>query len=91
MLNALAVLATAITSDASSFDPAGFLIVPTHADNPLMTPNEPSTMALALVGIGMIAVYALTQRIWRSQRAGATITAFPSKPAVTDPRKRGAA
>ncbi|HEX3598954.1 MAG TPA: hypothetical protein VHU84_02355 [Lacipirellulaceae bacterium] len=91
MLNALAMLATVVNSDASSFDPAGFLAVPTHVDNPLMTLNEPSTLALAAIGIGMIAVYAMTQRIWRSQRAGATITAFPSKPTVTERPKRGAA
>src|ERR1700742_2029979 len=91
MLNALAVLATGSITDAHPFDAAGFLKLPTHVVDPWMTPNEPSTLALAAIGIGMIAIYATTQRVWRSHRAGATITAFPSKPTVTGRQKRGAA
>jgi hypothetical protein len=91
MLNALALLATGSLSDAHPFDTAGFLKLPTHVVDPLMTPNEPSTLALAGIGIGIIAVYAITQRVWQSHQAGATIKAFPTKPTATERRKRGAA
>ncbi len=91
MLNALITLATTGVSEAGSFDIAGFNIVHQHAANPLMTPEEPTTLALALIGAGLIAGYAVVQRVRRQQQP--VIAAFPTlgKQAPAAKQKRGAA
>lgn len=93
MFNALVVLSAVVISEASSFDPAGFYVVPTRADNPLFTPEEPSTLVLAAIGIGIFGAYAATQRLWRSQRsvANPSRSTTSSRHEVTERLKRGAA
>jgi hypothetical protein len=91
MLNSLFVLADVLGNLPGSFDVASFTIVPTQSTNPLMTPEEPSTLALAIVGAGLIAAYAIIGRLRRSQSQGATITKIPSRPIHSDRSKRGAA
>jgi hypothetical protein len=91
MLNSLFVLADVLGTLPGSFDVASFTVVPTHSTNPLMTPEEPSTLALAIIGSGLIAAYAIIGRLRRSQRHAATISKFPSRPIHSDRSKRGAA
>jgi hypothetical protein len=90
MLNALITLATTGISEASSFDIAGFNVIHPHAVNPLMTPEEPTTLTLALIGAGLIAGYAVINRVRRQQPV---IAAFPTAEARISPTrsKRGAA
>jgi hypothetical protein len=91
MLNALITLATAGVSEASSFDIAGFNIVHKHVVNPLMTPEEPTTLMLALIGAGMIAGYAAITRMRRQQRPVATVLMTSGSLAAPERTKRGAA
>jgi len=93
MFNALVVLTAVVISEASSFDPAGYYVVPTRATNPLPTPGEPSTLVLAAIGIGIIGAYAATQRLWRSRRPAANVPRLTtsSKREVAELPKRGAA
>jgi len=91
MLNALLTLATTGISEASSFDIAGFNAVHPHAVNPLMTPEEPTTLTLALIGAGLVAGYAVINRVRRQQQP--VIAAFPATKTQNSPprSKRGAA
>ena len=93
MFNALVVLWAVVISEASSFDPAGFYVVPTQATNPFHAPAEPPTLVLAAIGIGIIGAYAATQRLWRSQRPAAKVprSTTSSQREVTERQKRGAA
>ncbi|HEX4414554.1 MAG TPA: hypothetical protein VH107_13060 [Lacipirellulaceae bacterium] len=91
MLNALISLATAGISEAGSFDIAGFNVVHQHAANPLMTPEEPTTLALAAVGAGLIAAYAVVKRIQRQQVPAATILTTSGRQIAPQRSKRGAA
>ena len=56
-----------------------------------MTPEEPSTLARAVIGGGLIAAYAVVGRWRRSRQTPAVITKIPSRPIHTDRRQRGAA
>ena len=89
MLNALLTLATVGVSEAGSFDIAGFNAVKQHAVNTLMTPEEPTTLALGLIGAGLIAGYAAIKRMRRQQPA---ILVFPTSERRTSQQrsKRGA-
>jgi hypothetical protein len=91
MLNALITLATTGISEATSFDIAGFNAVHHHAVNPLMMPEEPTTLTLALIGAGLLAGYAVINRVRRQQQP--VIAAFPTAKTPTSPQrsKRGAA
>jgi hypothetical protein len=91
MLNALITLATAGVSEASSFDIAGFNIVPKHVVDPLMTPEEPTTLMLALIGAGMIAGYAVVKRMRREQTPVATVLMTSGRQLAPERTKRGAA
>lgn len=93
MLNSLIALSTLLISEASSWDPASLNIVPTHAKNPLMVPEEPATLTLALIGIGILGAYAGIQRMLRPRRELADVSrpfASSSEFAV-ERRTRGAA
>lgn len=91
MLNALISLATAGVSEAGSFDIAGFNVVHQHAASSLMTPDEPSTLALAAVGAGLIAAYAVIKRIRRQEVPAATILSTSGRQLAPQRSKRGAA
>jgi hypothetical protein len=91
MLNSLIVLAAVMGTDTSSVDLARLTVAPTHAISPFMTPEEPSTLALAVIGGGLIAAYAVVGRLRRSQQPAAVITKIPSRPIHSDRGKRGAA
>jgi hypothetical protein len=91
MLNALITLATAGVSEAGSFDIAGFNVVHQHVANPLMTPEEPTTLALALIGAGLIAGYAAITRMRRQQLPAATILTTSGRQIAPERPKRGAA
>ncbi len=91
MLNSLIVLATVMGTDTTSVDLARLTVTPAHAVSPFMMPEEPSTLALAVVGGGLIAAYAIVGRWRRSQRRAAVITKIPSTSIHADRHKRGAA
>ncbi len=91
MLNSLFVLAEVMGTDTSSVNLARLTVIPTHAVSPFMTPEEPSTLALAVIGGGLIAAYAMVGRWRRSRQPAAVITKIPSRPIHTDRHKRGAA
>jgi hypothetical protein len=91
MLNSLIMLADVMGTDSSSVNLAQLTVVPTHAANSFMTPEEPSTLALAVIGGGLIAAYGIVGRWRRSRQPAAVITKIPSRPIQTDRRKRGAA
>jgi hypothetical protein len=90
MLDGLISLATTGISEASSFDIAGFNAVHHPAANPLMTPEEPTTLTLALIGAGLIAGYAAVKRMRRQQPVVATFTTT-TKQNAPQWSKRGAA
>jgi hypothetical protein len=69
-------LAEAMVPDSAAWDPAFFIAGPTHARHPLFTPEEPRTLVLALIGIGIIGVYAGMQR-WMRTESGAAKTSQP--------------
>ena len=69
-------LAEAMVPDSAAWDPAPFIAVPTHASNPLFTPEEPRTLVLALIGVGIIGAYAGMQR-WMRTETGAERSSQP--------------
>ena len=76
MLNALIAFSAVLVSEAGSWDPAPFMAGPTHTSSPLFVPDEPRTLVLALIGIGIIGVYAGMQR-WLRPGRGATKMSQP--------------
>ena len=59
-----------------------------------ITPQDPSTLTLALIGVGTLGVYfAISRRAWRRREAGRTLQ-FKEKPATNSDEQipsRGAA
>jgi hypothetical protein len=54
---------------------------------PPITPQDPSTLTLALIGLGMLGIYfAIRRRAWRRQKSGRTLR-FKDTPA-TNPDER---
>ena len=93
MLNALIALSAVLISETSSWDPAAVNAVPIRASNPLFTPEEPTALVLALIGIGIIGAYVGVQR-WLRPRRESTGASWPSAPAkgiAAEQRTRGAA
>jgi hypothetical protein len=79
--------------EGASLDPAAINAVPVPPKGPAILPEEPSTLALGFVGIGIVAVYAGLKR-WRrpsqpSLRESARTSAH--KNVANSPPKRGAA
>jgi hypothetical protein len=91
MLNSLIVLAEVMGADTSSVDLAHLTVAPAHAVSAFMAPEEPSTLALAVIGGGLIAAYAIVGRWRRSRQPGAIISKISNRPIHTDRNKRGAA
>lgn len=93
MTNSLIPLADGSFTYGSPLDAAAVNAVPLPPQGPTTLPEEPSTLALGFVGIGIVAVYAGLQR-WRrpSQPAARhTRAASPRKQTRIEPPKRGAA
>ena len=74
MLNALIFLSAVMVSEAGSWDPAPFNTIPTHASNPLFTPEEPTTLVLAIIGLGVIGASVGTMKLLRPRRGAAQVS-----------------
>ena len=92
MLHALITASTSLISNASILDPSLILARSTHAVTPLALPDEPTTLSLALVGIGLIGAYAGLRRLRRADRpVNVSWPTEPSKDAAANKSQRGAA
>lgn len=78
-------------TNAPLFDPAA-LAAPRSAVTPI-TPDEPTTLALALVGIGIVGAYAMIKRRLRTQREAYRVFVAPTPAGDKriETRTRGAA
>ncbi len=93
MLSSIISLSTTLFPDGSTWDPALVNASPVQATGPAILPNEPTSLALALVGIGIVVAYAGLQR-WRRPQPTATNAAGAPKTSrqlSADRLKRGAA
>jgi hypothetical protein len=93
MLNLFRNLSSALLFEATSWDPASANAMPVRASSPEMLPDEPSTLVLAMIGIGIMGVYVSLKRWRRPQELSAGTSDTPrSRNRVTPEHpKRGAA
>ena len=93
MLNSLADLSATLLSEVASWDPATLNALPVQKGASVVLPDEPSTLALALVGIGIVTAYAGLQRWRRPQQPLRKLAGDfgDSKKHTQEQRKRGAA
>lgn len=93
MLNSIIALFATLISEASSWDPASLNAVPVRSNAPALLPEEPSTLVLALIGIGIVGAYVGLQRWRRPQGPATRATGTPASGAqpATDQPRRGAA
>jgi hypothetical protein len=68
MLNLLPLLFAEVMSEAASWDPASLNVITLPARDPLFTPAEPTTLTLAVLGIGLIGVYSYVRKIQQYKR-----------------------
>jgi hypothetical protein len=69
MLNSFANFVDTFAAAAAPWDPASLNPVPVVVPNPLMTPEEPSALALTIIGLGIVCLYAGVKR-WRRRQEG---------------------
>jgi hypothetical protein len=96
--HSLIAFASVLLSGGESWLSDPLVDAPTRAGNAPITPTEPSTLALALVGIGTIAIYLVATGRWRRRDAKAKTGRLrdrsarpPALDRVKDRRSRGAA
>lgn len=68
MLHALLLFSAVVISEAGAWDPAPFNAIPAHTENPLLTPEEPTTLVLGIIGGGIVAAYGVAQVLSRPKR-----------------------
>ena len=68
IFSALLSLFSEISPDSPTWNPAQYLERPTPASNPLFTPEEPRTLVLALIGVGIVVAFAGVSRWLRAGR-----------------------
>jgi hypothetical protein len=92
MLNSIMLLLAALVSESASWDPASVHAAPLQAPTTAGLPQEPSTLVLALIGIGILGGYAAVQR-WRRPRlpAAQADTLVSSRRSSSEEIRRGAA
>ena len=92
MAKSLIVLHDLQFVEGQALEPAAVNAIPVEL-RPINLPAEPSSLALALSGIGILSFYAVVTR-WRPQRASARKAvgvSSPEKSAPTEQPRRGAA
>ena len=67
MLISLSALAMVLLSEIASWLSDGLGDAPQQAGNTPITPRDPSTLTLALIGVGTIAIYVAAK--WRPSRS----------------------
>ena len=90
MWNAIVCLLLELFTEAAPWDPATLNPPPAIPIQHAALPAEPSTLMLALIGIGIFAVFAGVQR-WRRVQPPTRVNAPRTHEAAPEPRKRGAA
>ena len=90
MWNALFTMLLGLFAEVPPWDPASLQTSPVPVSHPAVLPAEPSTLVLALIGIGIFAAYAGVQR-WRRVQPTKAANASAETESVPEPRKRGAA
>jgi len=77
IFSALLPLLSEIAPDSPTWNPDQYLERPTPASNPFFTPEEPRTLVLALIGVGVIVAFAGVQRWLRAERKAASVSERP--------------
>jgi len=90
MWNELIALLLGLFAEVAPWDPASLNPLPVRVSQPAVLPAEPSTLLLAVIGIGIFAAYAGVRR-WRRSQPTKKASAPISSESVPEPRKRGAA
>ena len=94
MLNSLVDLSATLLSEIAPWDPASLNPLPSQQGPSVFLPDEPSTFALALIGIGIMIAYAALQRWRRPQQPLVKLSGDfggNKKKHTKEQRKRGAA
>lgn len=95
MINGLIGLMATVVTDPSTFDPVAYNAPAPHVEHPLFTLREPATIALGLIGGGLLVFFVRAKRVTRrkSDDAGATAgtKSRSSKRGKTRPGKKKAA
>ena len=93
MLNSIADLSAMLLSEIAPWDPASLNPLPVQQGTSVFLPDEPSTLALALIGIGIMTAYAGLQRWRRPQQPLVKLSGDfgGNKKHAKEQRKRGAA
>ena len=68
MLSLLVAYSTTVISEAASWDPASLLVGPPPVGPPLYIPTEPPTLVLAIIGLGLFAVYGSLRKTQQYKR-----------------------
>lgn len=77
IFSALISLFSEIAPDSPTWNPAQYLERPAPASDPLLTPGEPRTLVLALIGVGAVVAFAGVSRWMRAQRKAARVSEQP--------------
>ncbi len=77
VFSALISLFSEIAPDSPTWNPAQYLERPTPASNPLFTPEEPRTLVLALIGVGVVVAFAGVSRWLRAERKVESVSERP--------------
>jgi hypothetical protein len=89
MWNTIVCLLIGLFAEVAPWDPALLNPPPVPRARPVAIPAEPSTLVLALIGVGFFAAYVGVQR-WR-RASTETESVSHAGEAVAEPRRRGAA
>jgi hypothetical protein len=81
MLITLIALAVVFLSNAGQLFVSSAGEEPVAAENPAFRPEDPSTLTLALIGIGTLAVYITVRRGWRARSQAIPTVASTLEPA----------
>lgn len=75
MIDGLIGLMATVVTDPSTFDPVAYNAPAPHVEHPLFTLPEPATIALGLIGGGLLVLFVRAKRYARLMRsdAGATV------------------
>jgi hypothetical protein len=89
MWNTIVCLLIGLFAEVAPWNPVSLNAPPVPRARPVAIPAEPSTLVLALIGIGILAAYAGVQR-WR-RTPTETESVSHAGEVAPEPRRRGAA